>query len=92
MEHINYMVMNSKTAECEVYGNRNAAKKHIESDCFIFPIDFVDNKSEAELLIYPNVNKHSSLPWVAEYAAEDLLNDDLRCAKEDNPVRIALGY
>lgn len=87
---INYMVMNSETAECDVFGNKNAAKRHIENNCFIFPVDFVDDKSEAELLLYPNANSSASLPYVAEYVTEDLLNDDLRCAKEDQPIKIAL--
>ena len=87
---INYMVMNNETAECDVFGNKDAAKKHIENNCFIFPVDFVDDKSEAELLLYPNANNSASLPYVAEYAAEDLLNDDLRNAKEDQPIKIAL--
>ena len=88
---MNYMVMNSETAECDVFGSKNAAKKRIEKDCFIFPVDIVDDKSEAELLLYSNANGSASLPYVAEYVTEDLLNDDLRCAKEDNPVKIALG-
>lgn len=87
---INYMVMNSETAECDVFGNKNAAKKHIEDNCFIFPVDFVDDKSKAELLLYPNANSSASLPYVAEYAVEDLLNDDLRNADEDCLVKIAL--
>ena len=89
--HINYIVMNTETAECDVFGSKAAAKKNKGSGCFIFPVDFVDTNDEAELLLYPNADSNARLPYVAEYNNEDLINDDLRCAKEDNPVKIKLG-
>lgn len=87
--NINYMVMNAKTAECDVFGNKTAALKNATAGCFIFPIDFADDKEDAELLLYPNVNKSAKLPYVADYISVD--NNDLRNVGEDYPVRIALG-
>jgi len=86
-----YMIMNRKTAECEVYGSKDVAKKNLTTDCFMFPCDDVNNKADAELLLYPNANKNPKLGWVAEYIAEDLLNDDLEIATESNPVKFMRG-
>ena len=43
------------------------------------------------MLLYPNANKNPKLGWVAEYIAEDLLNDDLEIATESNPVKFMHG-
>lgn len=87
---MNYLVMNEKTAECDVFGSEKYAKKIATTDCFVFPIDFVEERDEAELLLYPNANKTAILPWVAEYK-EDIINDDLKKATINNPVKIMRG-
>lgn len=88
--HVNYMVMNRETAECEVYGKKSYAEKHLNDKCFMFPVDSVDHEMEAELVLYPNTNKSAELSWVAEYK-NGLWNSDLETADESNPVKFIRG-
>lgn len=97
-----YMVMDKETAECEIYNSKESANKNVkiiynskESDnknveinCFIFPIDIINNGNKAELILYSNAISDGTLPYVAEYVTNDLLNSDLQSATEDNPVKI----
>lgn len=86
-----YMVMNKETAECEIYNSKESANKNVEINCFIFPINIINNGNKAELILYSNAISDGTLPYVAEYVTDDLLNTDLQSATEDNPVKIYLA-
>lgn len=85
-----YMVMNRETAECDVFGNEEAAENNLQPGCFIFPCDDVNCRKDAELLLYPNTNKQAKLSWVAEYQ-KDLCNDDLETATTLDPIKFMRG-
>lgn len=87
-----YLLMNVETAECETFDSKEKALEYIEDNalinCFVCPVIFV--KTDEELVLYPNTNKHGLFSSVAEYSA-DILNDDLRNATETNPVKVKLA-
>lgn len=91
-----YMVMDKETLECEIYNSKESANKNVKEiagiDCFIFPINIINNRNKADLILYSNAISDGTLPWVAEYVTDDLLNCDLQSVTEDNPVKIYFSF
>ena len=91
-----YMIYDFKTSKCDAgWQSVGEAQQEINSwndkedyDLHIIPTVIVDIEEQADMIIYPLIDKDWHFTTVADFTNEDMLNTDLIDYNEKEPVKV----